>query len=153
ILECFFPRPASKAFLGTSRAPCPYSATGCATVRSASQLAAKVEPKRFRLHRYCVRGGNRSDLPKVLRRCSGCAKKLPKGEAMVMKTLRVGSLCGVFVGALLVTCIARAQSVAPPALPQGDTGIAASYASDVNIGSDPRVLFFDGFENYTSLSQ
>ncbi len=70
-----------------------------------------------------------------------------------MNTLRVGSLCGVFVAGLLVTCIARSQSVAPPALPQGDTGIAASYPSDINIASDPKVLYFDGFENYTSVSQ
>jgi len=43
----------------------------------------------------------------------------------------------------------------PPAtggLPQGNTGIAAKYKGDVNIASDPAVIFADDFESYSSVS-
>jgi hypothetical protein len=36
----------------------------------------------------------------------------------------------------------------PPALPEGDTGIAARHPGDLNIGSDPDVIFADDFESY-----
>jgi len=47
--------------------------------------------------------------------------------------------------------LVSAQS--PPALPEGNTGIASRYAQDSGIGSDPSVIFFDDFESYTSASQ
>src|SRR3954467_11044783 len=57
---------------------------------------------------------------------------------------------------LAVTFSAHASiagAAAPPALPEGDTGIAAAYPADVNIRSNAHVLFADDFESYTSLSQ
>ena len=42
---------------------------------------------------------------------------------------------------------------APAPLPEGNTGIAASYPNDINIRTDARVLFSDDFESYTSASQ
>ena len=42
---------------------------------------------------------------------------------------------------------------APPALPTGNTGIAASFPNDANIKHHANVLFADGFETYTSVSQ
>lgn len=44
------------------------------------------------------------------------------------------------------------QSTAPPPLPQGNTGIAASYPLDASIESHPEVLLADGFESYSSVS-
>ncbi len=41
----------------------------------------------------------------------------------------------------------------PPALPEGSTGIAASYPNDANIESHPNVLFADSFESYSSTNQ
>ena len=41
----------------------------------------------------------------------------------------------------------------PPALPVGNTGIAASYPNDAGISANPGVVFADGFESYTSVSQ
>jgi hypothetical protein len=38
-------------------------------------------------------------------------------------------------------------------LPQGNTGIAAQYPGDVNIRSNPNVLFTDDFESYSFASQ
>jgi len=38
-------------------------------------------------------------------------------------------------------------------LPQGNTGIAASYPLDAGISGNPNVLFADGFENYTAPTQ
>ena len=37
-------------------------------------------------------------------------------------------------------------------LPEGNTGIAARYPSDLGIGSDPSVIFADDFESYGSAS-
>jgi hypothetical protein len=45
------------------------------------------------------------------------------------------------------------QGSAPPALPQGNSGIAASYPNDAGIAGNPNVLFADAFETYTSASQ
>jgi len=44
-----------------------------------------------------------------------------------------------------------AQSPSP--LPTGSNGIAAKYAGDVSIKSDPHVIFADDFESYSSASQ
>ncbi|MCC7380179.1 MAG: hypothetical protein IT384_00005 [Deltaproteobacteria bacterium] len=41
----------------------------------------------------------------------------------------------------------------PDDLPHGSTGIASRYAGDNGIGSDPAVVFADGFETYTQVSQ
>jgi len=46
-----------------------------------------------------------------------------------------------------------AISQIPPTLPQGNNGIAAAYPNDAGIAADSRVLFADGFESYTSVSQ
>ncbi|MGR9107221.1 MAG: hypothetical protein ACU843_09855, partial [Gammaproteobacteria bacterium] len=46
-----------------------------------------------------------------------------------------------------------AWAAPPPALPEGNSGIAARYPNDVNIASDAEVLLTDGFESYTSPSQ
>ena len=43
-------------------------------------------------------------------------------------------------------------SQAPPALPQG-MGLAAAYPNDSGLAANANVIFVDGFENYTSLSQ
>lgn len=56
----------------------------------------------------------------------------------------------VLVGALFGG-VADAQ--APPALPSGNAGIAASYPNDAGISANANVLFVDGFESYTSASQ
>lgn len=45
------------------------------------------------------------------------------------------------------------QGSAPPPLPQGNSGIAASYPNDAGISAHPNVLFADAFETYTSPSQ
>jgi hypothetical protein len=61
-----------------------------------------------------------------------------------MVTRTAVSLCAM-VGLALV--VLRA---AP--LPEGNTGIAARYASDIGIASDPAVVFADDFESYSSAS-
>jgi hypothetical protein len=58
----------------------------------------------------------------------------------------------VFVG-LLAALAAHAAVAQPQPLPQGNTGIAAAYPNDTGIAADSRVLFADGFETYTSVSQ
>jgi hypothetical protein len=58
--------------------------------------------------------------------------------------------------ALIVTFFsvgAYSQGSAPPALPQGNTGIAAAYPNDTGISTNPNVLFADGFETYTTPTQ
>jgi chitodextrinase len=45
------------------------------------------------------------------------------------------------------------QTGAPPALPEGATGIAAMYPGDANIAANSSVIFADNFESYTSVSQ
>lgn len=45
------------------------------------------------------------------------------------------------------------QSSAPPKLPEGSAGVAAAYVNDTGITSHPNVLFADGFDTYTSVSQ
>ena len=44
------------------------------------------------------------------------------------------------------------QTIAPPPLPQGNTGVAAAYPLDANIESHPDVLLADGFESYSAVS-
>lgn len=58
----------------------------------------------------------------------------------------------VIVSALLLA-FSEPSDAAPPTLPSGDSGIASRYVDDANINTDPAVLFFDGFESYTSTSQ
>lgn len=53
--------------------------------------------------------------------------------------------------AVALTAVASLAAAAGP-LPEGNTGIAAKYANDVGIGSDPAVLFFDDFESYSGTS-
>jgi hypothetical protein len=53
----------------------------------------------------------------------------------------------------LLLAVCAPSHAAPPNLPSGDAGIASRYPNDVNIKSDPAVLFFDDFESYTSVSQ
>ena len=57
----------------------------------------------------------------------------------------------VVLGGALFGGVADAQ--APPPLPAGNTGIAASYPNDAGIAANANVLFADGFESYTSASQ
>lgn len=48
--------------------------------------------------------------------------------------------------------LAGSAAAAPPPLPEGDEGIAASYPGDEGIESDPRVIFADDFESYSDPS-
>jgi hypothetical protein len=41
----------------------------------------------------------------------------------------------------------------PPTLPEGNTGIAAAYPNDNGISGNPNVVWADGFDSYTSVSQ
>jgi hypothetical protein len=59
----------------------------------------------------------------------------------------------VLTTALLSSVVAHSQDEAPPPLPEGQSGIAAGYLYDVGIGGHANVLFADGFETYTSVSQ
>jgi hypothetical protein len=61
---------------------------------------------------------------------------------MVART--ASSLCVILVLALVGVV------AAVPALPEGNSGIAARYPSDAGIGSDPAVIFADDFESYSS---
>lgn len=68
-----------------------------------------------------------------------------------MNSLRfVRLLQAAFVSGLFVV---SAHGQAPPALPEGETGLARLYPNDEGIASHPDVLFADGFEGYTSVSQ
>lgn len=66
---------------------------------------------------------------------------------------RVASLALVVGTFFCFNIVAHSQSSAPPPLPQGNTGIAASYLNDAGITGHANVLFADGFETYTSASQ
>ena len=63
---------------------------------------------------------------------------------------RVASI--VFLVGTFLSVLAYSQS-GPPPLPEGNTGIAASYPNDSGITANANVLFADGFESYTSTSQ
>jgi hypothetical protein len=54
--------------------------------------------------------------------------------------------------ACVVLGIALTGVASTPPLPQGNNGIAARYAADGGIASDPSVIFADDFESYTSAS-
>lgn len=54
---------------------------------------------------------------------------------------------------LCSSMIAHSQGTAPPPLPEGNSGIAASYPNDTGIASHANVLFADGFESYSSVEQ
>lgn len=62
---------------------------------------------------------------------------------------RVASIV-VLVGTFFVLV---GYSQGPPPLPEGNSGIAASFPNDNNISSHPNVVFADGFESYTSTGQ
>jgi hypothetical protein len=64
--------------------------------------------------------------------------------------VHVGSIA-VFTGVFFSLAV-HTQSPPPP-LPEGNTGIAASYSQDRGIGEDPSVLFADGFDTYASVAQ
>jgi hypothetical protein len=64
--------------------------------------------------------------------------------------IRVASI--VLLVGTFFSLIAYSQS-APPALPEGNTGIAAGYPNDNGIATNANVLFADGFDSYTSTSQ
>src|SRR5262245_51300547 len=60
---------------------------------------------------------------------------------------------GIFRRAVLLLSILGFALVAvlgAAPLPSGNSGIAAHYASDAGIASDPAVIFFDDFESYGS---
>lgn len=62
----------------------------------------------------------------------------------------------VVAGALPCLLLAFAPAAfgqAPPTLPEGSTGVAASYPNDADIESHPDVLFADDFDSYSSVSQ
>jgi len=73
-------------------------------------------------------------------------------EGMLVMTpgVRVGSIA--LLALAFFGLVAHSQSP-PPALPEGNTGIAASYPNDSGIAGNANVLFADGFDGYTSLSQ
>jgi hypothetical protein len=68
-----------------------------------------------------------------------------------MFRLFTGSLA--FVVGTFFSVVTYTQSSPPPALPQGNTGIAAAYQNDSGIASNPNVVFADTFDNYTSVGQ
>jgi hypothetical protein len=54
---------------------------------------------------------------------------------------------------ILSGVVAYSQGAAPPPLPVGNAGIAAAYPNDAGISGHSNVLFADGFDDYTSVSQ
>ncbi len=69
-----------------------------------------------------------------------------------MKNLDVRMVSIALLAGTLFSLVAHSQSP-PPALPEGNTGIAASYPNDSGIAANANVVFADGFDSYTSLSQ
>lgn len=63
--------------------------------------------------------------------------------------IRIAGICLLIFS--LFPSLAPAQ--APPALPTGNSGIASRFVNDVNIKSDPHVIFADDFESYTNTNQ
>lgn len=57
------------------------------------------------------------------------------------------------LGAQEISQNIESDTAAPLPLPIGKTGIASNYPGDRNIQNDPRVLFTDNFESYTTSSQ
>lgn len=53
----------------------------------------------------------------------------------------------------LLPCLSAHPQTPPPALPEGNTGIAASYPNDNGIAAHANVLFADGFESYGSAGE
>ena len=64
--------------------------------------------------------------------------------------VRVASF--VLLAGIFFSLVAHSQSQ-PPALPEGNTGIAASHPNDSGIGSNPNVVWADNFDSYTSFTQ
>jgi len=69
----------------------------------------------------------------------------------ILRILAVAALLAS--AAFFFDSVAYSQTSAPPPLPQGSTGIAASYPNDAGISSHANVLFADGFETYNSAGQ
>jgi hypothetical protein len=70
----------------------------------------------------------------------------------LVKKLDVWVASIVLLAGTLLTLVAQSQSP-PPALPEGNTGIAAQHPNDNGIATNPNVVFADGFDTYTSPSQ
>jgi hypothetical protein len=66
------------------------------------------------------------------------------------RNVRIG-LIALLAGAFF-SLVVYSQSPPLP-LPEGTSGIAASYPNDIGIAGDARVVFADGFDGYTSLSE
>ena len=69
-----------------------------------------------------------------------------------MKNLDVRMVSIALLAGTFFSLVAHSQSP-PPALPEGNTGIAASYPNDSGIATNANVVFADGFDSYTSVSQ
>ena len=69
-----------------------------------------------------------------------------------MKKLDVRVASIVLLAGTFFSLVAHSQSP-PPTLPEGNTGIAASYPNDSGIATNANVVFADGFDSYTSVSQ
>ena len=69
-----------------------------------------------------------------------------------MKKLDYRVALFVFLVGTLFSVGVYSQS-APPPLPEGNTGIAASYPNDTGISANANVLFADGYETYTTATQ
>ncbi len=54
---------------------------------------------------------------------------------------------------LISAFVCVSVSAQPPALPEGNTGIAALYSNDDGIAAHAEVIFADNFESYSSVSQ
>lgn len=72
-----------------------------------------------------------------------------KEHGSLAKITRVLPLCLVLSSILGLTTYAQS----PSPLPSGNNGIAAKYSRDINIKSDPHVIFADDFESYSSVIQ
>ena len=68
-----------------------------------------------------------------------------------MKHINFLKPCVLF--SLLLAFAPDAFAQAPPVLPEGRSGIAASYPNDEGIESHPDVVFSDDFESYSSVFQ
>jgi len=72
-----------------------------------------------------------------------------KESPALNKLTRIVAISSFFIGVSGIAMYAQA----PAPLPSGNSGIAAKYMQDANIASDPKVLFADDFESYSSASQ
>jgi hypothetical protein len=70
-----------------------------------------------------------------------------------LKTLNCRLASILFLVGIFFSVGAHSQGSAPPPLPQGNTGIAASYPNDTGISANPNVLYADGYESYSTPGQ